>query len=263
MFYAPDMNARASESLRLENRLRRAIDAGELVLHYQPKVSVRGRRLTGAEALMRWQDPERGLVPPAEFIPVMEQTGLIFDASRWALTQAIADARRLESAGHDVPRIAVNVSALDLRDKDFVRQVIAAVGANGSFLELEITESIIMDNIDASVQALSALRDVGITVAIDDFGTGYSSLAYIAKLPINALKIDRSFITGMMEGSDNLAIVRSIISLAHSLNLKVVAEGVETNEQVARLWQLGCNEMQGYVYSPPLPFLDFSKLILK
>lgn len=261
MFYAPDMNARASESLRMENRLRRAIDAGELVLHYQPQVSVRGRRLTGAEALMRWQDPERGLVPPGEFIPIMEQTGLIFEASRWALTQAIADARRLKSAGHDVPRISVNVSALDLRDKDFVSQVVAAVGADGSFLEIEITESIVMDNIDASVQALSALRDVGITVAIDDFGTGYSSLAYIAKLPINALKIDRSFITGMMEGNDNLAIVRSIISLAHSLNLKVVAEGVETNEQVARLWQLGCDEMQGYVFSPALPFQEFSALL--
>lgn len=263
MFYASDMNARATESLRMENRLRRAITAGELVMHYQPKVSVRGRQVTGAEALMRWQDPERGLVPPADFIPIMEQTGLIFEASRWALRQAIADARRLEGLGRSVPRIAVNVSALDLREKDFVEQVVAAVGVNGSFLELEITESIIMENIDASVQALTALRDVGITVAIDDFGTGYSSLAYIAKLPINALKIDRSFITGMMEGSDNLAIVRSIISLAHSLNLNVVAEGVETNEQVARLWQLGCNEMQGYVFSPPLPFQDFSKLILK
>ena len=261
MFYAPDMNARAAESLRMENRLRRAIKAEELVLYYQPKVGVRSRRLTGAEALMRWQDPERGLVPPGEFIPILEQTGLIFEASRWALSRAVSDALRWESAGHVPPRIAVNVSALDLREKDFVEQVIAAVGGNGHLLELEITESVIMDNIDTSVKALQALRDRGITVAIDDFGTGYSSLAYIAKLPITALKIDRSFITGMMSGEDNLAIVRSIISLAHSLNLKVVAEGVETDEQVARLWQLGCDEMQGYVLSPPVPFHEFGRFL--
>lgn len=256
LFYGPEMNARIVDSLRLENRLRRALENGEMVLWYQPKVNAKTRKPTGFEALMRWRDPETGMIPPAKFIPPMEQTGLILEAGRWALSQVARDCRQWSANGIKPPRVAVNVSPLQLRQKDFVSTVVEAAEKTeeaGSMLDLEITESVIMENVEAIIPMLQTVRGLGVEIAVDDFGTGYSSLAYITRLPINDLKIDRSFVVGMTENQDSLIIVNSVISLAHSLRLNVVAEGVETEEQAALLLKLGCDEMQGYLFSQPVP----------
>ena len=257
LFYAPEFNARVAEKLTLENKLRRAVERGELVLHYQPKVELKKRCVSGLEALMRWNDPETGvLVPPIKFIPILEETGLILDAGRWALEQAIADSARWKGKRLPVPRIAVNVSAIQLRQKEFVATMESALrGAKDvdGILELEITESLIMQDIDANIRKLRAIRDMGVEIAVDDFGTGYSSLSYISRLPINTLKIDRAFIMNMTSKPDDLSIVSTIISLGHSLELKVVAEGVETEEQANLLRLLKCDEFQGYLFSRPVP----------
>jgi diguanylate cyclase (GGDEF)-like protein len=255
LFYGPEMNARIADSLRLENRLRRALENGEMVLWYQPKVDVKTRKLTGLEALMRWQDPETGMVPPVKFIPLMEQTGLILDAGRWAMSQVARDCKLWAKDGFKPPRVAVNVSPIQLRQKDFVATVVEAAEKTeeaGSMLDLEITESVIMENVEAIIPILQTVRGLGVEIAVDDFGTGYSSLAYIARLPIQDLKIDRSFVVGMTQNDDSLTIVKSVISLAHSLRLNVVAEGVETEEQATLLLELGCDEMQGYLVSKPV-----------
>lgn len=256
LFYGPEMNARVAESLRLETKLRRAIENEELVLWYQPKIDLISRKLTGFEALMRWQDPETGLVPPGHFIPLMEQTGLILDAGGWALNQVARDCWRWGAEGATPPRVAVNVSPIQLRQRNFVDSVVVASTKTqeaGSTLDIEITESVLMENVEAIIPKLQTISRLGVETAVDDFGTGYSSLAYIARLPIHALKIDRSFIVGMTQSEESLAIVRSVISLAHSLRLKVIAEGVETEEQSELLMALGCDEAQGYLLSPPVP----------
>ncbi|MEK7437591.1 MAG: EAL domain-containing protein [Pseudomonadota bacterium] len=265
LFYAPEFNARVAEKLALENKLRRAVERGELVLHYQPKVELKKRRISGLEALMRWNDPDTGLVvPPVKFIPVLEETGLILEAGRWALQQAIADSARWKGKRLQVPRIAVNVSAIQLRQKDFVATVESVLrGAKDidGILELEITESLIMQDIDANIRKLQAIRNMGVEIAVDDFGTGYSSLSYISRLPINTLKIDRAFIMNMTSKPDDLSIVSTIISLAHSLELKVVAEGVETEEQANLLRLLKCDEFQGYLFSRPVPAEEIDILL--
>ena len=255
LFYGPEMNARVADSLRLENRLRQALDNGEMALWYQPKVSAKTRSILGFEALMRWRDPETGMVPPAKFIPLMEQTGLILEAGRWAMLQVARDCERWAADGFKPPRVAVNVSPIQLRQKDFVATVVEAAQKTeevGSMLDIEITESVIMENVETIIPKLQTIRGLGVEIAVDDFGTGYSSLAYIARLPIHDLKIDRSFIVGMTQSEDSLTIVKSVISLAHSLRLNVVAEGVETEEQAALLLELGCDEMQGYLISKPV-----------
>jgi diguanylate cyclase (GGDEF)-like protein len=265
-FYSPEMNATAAESLRLENRLRRAIPHGELELWYQPKLELKTRRILGMEALMRWRDPESGLVSPAKFIPVMEQTGIILDAGSWALSRVAVDCRAWAAAGIKPPRIAVNVSPIQLRQKDFVGRVIEAAAnteAEGGALDLEVTESVIMENVDENISKLQTIRGLGVEIYVDDFGTGYSSLAYIARLPIHALKIDRSFVVGMTQNEDSLNIVNSVISLAHSMKLRVVAEGVETEAQAILLDQLGCDQFQGFLYSKPLPPADIASLLGK
>jgi diguanylate cyclase (GGDEF)-like protein/PAS domain S-box-containing protein len=264
LFYGPEMNARIADSLRLENRLRLALENGEMVLWYQPKFSVKTRKLTGFEALMRWQDPETGLVPPGKFIRLMEQTGLILEAGRWALGEVARDCGTWRAAGVKPPRIAVNVSPMQLREKDFVSVVTEAarnMRAAGGALDIEITESVFLDSVDTIIPILQTVRALGIEIAVDDFGTGYSSLAYIARLPIHALKIDRSFTFGMTENEDSLAIVRSIISLAHTLRLNVVAEGVETEEQATLLRGLNCDEIQGFLLSRPVPSAEIPGLI--
>jgi EAL domain-containing protein (putative c-di-GMP-specific phosphodiesterase class I) len=210
----------------------------------------------GLEALIRWNDPETGLVPPMRFIPLLEETGMILDAGRWAILKALEDHRNWRARGLNPPRIAVNVSPIQLRQKNFVNVVRDAIGesAAGSHgLDLEITESVIMEDIEGSIEKLRSVRDMGVTIAIDDFGTGYSSLGYLAKLPVNALKIDRSFIITMAKSADSMTIVSTIISMAHSLNLKVIAEGVESEDQRSLLKLLKCDEMQGYLFSRPLP----------
>jgi diguanylate cyclase (GGDEF)-like protein/PAS domain S-box-containing protein len=256
LFYTQTMTETAAGTLTLENQLRQALDNEEFVLHYHPKVSLASGRLTGAEALIRWNDPRTGLVPPGRFIPVLEKTGLIHEAGRWALRRAIADYLRWRAAGLDAVRIAVNVSALQLRNRGFIEDIKQAIAIDPNAtagLELEITESLIMEDVKHNIATLQAIRALGVTIAIDDFGTGFSSLSYLAKLPVDTLKIDRSFVTDMTAGPQGLALVSTIIKLAHSLKLKVVAEGVETEEQSRLLRLLDCDEMQGFLFSKPVP----------
>jgi EAL domain-containing protein (putative c-di-GMP-specific phosphodiesterase class I) len=241
--------------------LRRAVERHEFVLHYQPKISLRDGHVTGVEALIRWQDPERGLVPPGLFIPILEETGMIAEIGRWAIEQALTDLRAWTSKGLAVPRVAVNVSAIQLQRPDFVASVIDAVQRAGDVpeaLDLEITESLIMRDVEASIRKLQVLRGLGIRIDMDDFGTGHSSLSYIARLPLDKIKIDRSFIVGMGERAARDSIVSGIVALVHSLGLRVVAEGIETEVQARRLAMLGCDEAQGYYYSRPVPWEQLS-----
>ncbi len=255
MFYRQDMTARIAEKLTLENKLRLALERQEFVLHYQPKIALSNRAITGFEALIRWQSPELGLVSPGEFIPLLEQTGLILQVGYWALKRASLDHRSWHERGLNPPQISVNVSAIQLRQRDFVPTVRQAVtlAVAPQVIELEITESNVMEDIRASVEKLSKVRDIGLEIAIDDFGTGYSSLAYLARLPIQTLKIDRSFVHAMMKEAAAGTLVETIVSLAHTLRLKVVAEGVETDDQLNALAALGCDQLQGYVFSKPVP----------
>lgn len=256
VFYAPDMNARVAESLALENRLRRAVEQRQFVLHYQPKLRLADGALAGAEALIRWQVPGGELVPPGRFIPLLEEIGLIVEVGRWAVAQAFRDLNTWAEAGLQVPRVAVNVSALQLQSGDFVNAMIDEIERGGDhpdWLELEITEGLVMRDVEDSTRKLSILRGMGVSVAIDDFGTGYSSLGYLSRLPVDSLKIDRSFVLGMAGGREGRNIVTTIIALAGGLKLKVVAEGVETEEQAELLRSFGCEEGQGYLFSRPLP----------
>jgi EAL domain-containing protein (putative c-di-GMP-specific phosphodiesterase class I) len=258
LFYEQRMTERVSERLGLENKLRRALENAEYLLHYQPKVELATRSLIGVEALLRWNNPELGLVPPLRFVPLLEETGMILEVGSWALRQAAADFRAWTRLGLKVPRIAVNVSAIQLRQRDFVRLVEEAIsdGSAAAGIDLELTESLLMEDIEANIEKLNRLRALGLEIFIDDFGTGYSSLAYLAKLPVQALKIDRSFIASMQADANAMTIVSTMISLAHSLHCKVVAEGVETEAQAQILRELACDEMQGYLISRPLPVAD-------
>lgn len=256
LFYNAQMTASVASKLALENQLRQALENEEFVLHYQPKVCLGNGRVIGAEALIRWNDPRTGLVPPGQFIPVLEEIGLIYEVGRWALRQAIADYMRWRRSGLAAVPVAVNVSPLQLRNRDFINDVQQAIDIDplaAAGLQLEITESLIMEDVLHSISSLRAIRAMGVRIAIDDFGTGFSSLSYLSKLPVDTLKIDRSFIIDMSDSGDGLALVATIITLAHSLKLDVVAEGVETEEQRGQLEQLGCDEMQGYLFSRPLP----------
>jgi diguanylate cyclase (GGDEF)-like protein/PAS domain S-box-containing protein len=256
LFYNQKMNARVAENLTLENQLRQALEQDEFVLYYQPKMNLVSGKLTNAEALIRWNDPRTGLVSPDRFIPILEETGLIYEVGRWALHQAIEDYQRWRNTGLATVRIAVNVSPLQLRNRGFIAEIEQTIGIDAQAaagLELEITESLIMEDIMHSISSLQAIRAMGITIAIDDFGTGFSSLSYLSKLPVDTLKIDRSFVNDMTAGPEGLALVSTIINLAHSLRLNVVAEGVETEEQSRLLRLLDCDEMQGYLFSKPVP----------
>jgi len=256
LFYTPALNARAAEKLTLENKLRRALEQEQLVLHYQPKVDLKSNQIVGLEALMRWNDPETGLVPPWKFIPLLEETGMIIEAGAWALARALADYRDLQKKDLAPPRIAVNVSQVQLQRNDFVSTIERVVSGSGGVpggLEIEITENLVMQDVEANIQKLRAIREMGVEVAIDDFGTGHSSLRYLTRLPLTALKIDRAFVQDMTTKPDNMAIVSTIITLARTMNLKVIAEGVETEEQSKFLRLLKCDEMQGYLFSKPVP----------
>jgi diguanylate cyclase (GGDEF)-like protein/PAS domain S-box-containing protein len=265
LFYAQQMTDAVAGRLALESQLRNALENEEFVLHYQPKVNLRSGLLSGAEALIRWNNPHGGLMPPGLFIPILEETGMINDVGRWALQQAISDWLRWRRGGLPAVPIAVNVSPMQLRDPTFISQLqamIAVTGEAAQGLELEITESMIMDDVKQSIASLKAIRGMGISVAIDDFGTGFSSLGYLGKLPIDTLKIDRSFIVDMVASADGLSLVSTMLMLAHSLKLKVVAEGVETAEQASLLGSLKCDEIQGYLISRPLDCAEFESRFL-
>lgn len=256
LFYTQKMTETVAQRLKLENQLRSAIDNHEFVLHYQPKVNLDSGKVTSVEALIRWNDPLTGLVPPGLFIPILEETGLISEVGRWALHKSLEDFLRWRATGLTAVRIAVNVSPLQFRHPGFIASLQRLVDSDphaAEALELELTEGIIMDDMQQAIASLQAIREMGMTIAIDDFGTGFSSLGYLSKLPIDTLKIDRMFVTEMVANPRGLSLVSTIINLAHSLQLKVVAEGVETEEQSNLLRLLKCDEMQGYLFSKPVP----------
>jgi EAL domain-containing protein (putative c-di-GMP-specific phosphodiesterase class I) len=256
--YAPSMDAASQESLSLLSELRHAIDAGELRLFLQPKVDLHGQKIAGAEALVRWQHPTRGLVPPMEFIPFAEQTGFIRQITAWVLHASAQAWMGLQRDGLALP-ISVNLSTRDLMDQDLPIKVADLVaGVPPPALCLEITESAIMDDPQRALQTLEQLHALGFKLSIDDFGTGYSSLAYLKQLSVDELKIDRSFVMNMERDIDDAKIVRSTIELAHNLGLTVVAEGLETAKQWTLLQTLGCDQGQGYFLSRPMPAEKFT-----
>ena len=254
-FYSLDMNQGMHERMRIESGLRAALGNGELLLHYQPKFQIEGGRIIGAEALVRWRHPERGLVPPADFIPLAETTGLILQVGEWVLEAACAQAAVWQRAGVPPLRIAINVSAREFTANlpGRLAATLARYGLDPCWLELEITESALMHDIERVIAIMDQINALGVTLSLDDFGTGYSSLSYLKRFPIDSLKIDRSFTMGLPGDSSDCAIATTIISIGKQLRHKVIAEGVETVEQLAFLRESGCDEVQGYLFSRPLP----------
>jgi EAL domain-containing protein (putative c-di-GMP-specific phosphodiesterase class I) len=263
-FFKAAMNIRAVERQSIEEGLRRALERQEFSLLYQPKVNLRTMAITGAEALIRWTHPIRGLVSPAQFIPVAEACGLILPIGHWVLREACAQAQSWRDAGLSLGRMAVNISALEFRDENFLEGILAVLedtSLDPRSLELELTESVLMKRAESTESVLKTLSAIGVEVAVDDFGTGYSSLSYLRRFPINALKIDQSFVRQITASLDENAIVTAVISMGRSLNLRVIAEGVETQEELAFLQSHECEEAQGYYFSRPVPANQFAKLL--
>jgi diguanylate cyclase (GGDEF)-like protein/PAS domain S-box-containing protein len=259
-FYQADMNASALERLELESDLRHALEQNEFVLYYQPQFSGDGKRLTGAEALLRWRHPRRGLVPPGDFIPVLEELGLVVDVGDWVISEACRQLKTWHQAKVRVPKVSVNISARQFSDGQLgtrIANILRDTGLPPACLELELTESILMREVSEAMQILDGLKNLGLSIAVDDFGTGYSSLNYLKQFPIDVLKIDRTFVDGLPSGEQDAQIARAIIAMAHSLNLAVIAEGVETQEQLDFLREHGCDEVQGYLFGRPMPASGF------
>ena len=263
-FYSQDLHQRECRRLEIETGLRRALKRGEFELFYQPRVEVRTSRICGAEALIRWRHPDWGLVSPVDFIPVAEETGLIVDIGQWVLWAAIRQFDTWMKQGLPIQHLSVNVTGHQLARPDFpqvLRTALSHANLGNGTLELEITETFLMDNVQEALATLDALKALGARIAIDDFGTGYSSLSYLKRLPIDLIKIDRSFVKEVPGDSDNSAIVSAIVAMARALGLRVVAEGVEHVAQVDFLRRLGCDELQGYMFSKPIPALAFAELV--
>jgi diguanylate cyclase (GGDEF)-like protein/PAS domain S-box-containing protein len=263
-FFKPEMNVRAVERQSIEEDLRRALERKEFMLHYQPKVNLATGTMTGAEALLRWMHPGRGLISPAQFIPIAEDSGLILPIGAWVLREACMQAQIWAEAGLHIGTIAVNVSAIEFRNENFLEGLFATLsdtGLNPRSLELEVTESVLMRNAEFAASILHRLREMGVRVALDDFGTGYSSLSYLRKFPLDSLKIDQSFVRQIADTPDETTIVSAIISLGQSLNLRVVAEGVETPEELAFLRARACDEAQGYYFGRPVSAEQFATLL--
>jgi len=262
-FFTPELNARFGRRVALESALQRALEHGEFVLHYQPQVCIRSGRIVGAEALIRWIDPERGLVPPGEFIPAAEACGLIVPLGQWVLREACRQAMQWHLAGHRLV-VAVNVSAAEVRRTDFIaqlRETLLEAGLPPGSLELELTESLAVDGLERFAELLGAAKALGVSIAIDDFGTGYSSLSHLDRFPVDRVKIDRSFVSTIGASAGNAPVVRAIIAMSHELGLQVVAEGVETPEQSAFVGRHECDIVQGYLYGRPCAAGDFQALL--
>ena len=263
-FYTADMHAEALRRLRLESDLHQAFEKQEFETHYQPKVNMNSGKIIGMEALIRWRHTELGMISPADFIPIAEESGLIFDIGEWVLRSSCNQAKIWHDAGFAL-NVAVNVSAAQFDETlaDTIREIVRDTGFDSAFLNLEMTESSVMKNIEFTARTLNELKQLGIKISVDDFGTGYSSLGYLKTLPIDVLKIDKSFIEEITTNPDDASLVTAIISLAHNLRLAVVAEGVETEEQLAFLNMLHCDEWQGNLFSTPLPPSEFHKLLVE
>jgi EAL domain-containing protein (putative c-di-GMP-specific phosphodiesterase class I) len=263
-FFEAEMNSKAVERQSLESGLRLALERREFLLHYQPKVNLDTGEVTGVEALIRWLRPDRGLVPPSHFIPVAEDSDLILPIGRWVLREACRQAREWQDADLPFNRISVNVSATEFRHKDFVegvRRILAETGFEACRLDLELTEGVLMDDAESTASVLKALKAMGVHLAVDDFGTGYSSLSYLQQFPIDVLKIDQSFVRQISGDPNDTAIVRAIIDMGKKLKQRVIAEGIETQEQLAFLRARHCSEGQGYLFSRPLAAAQCATLL--
>jgi EAL domain-containing protein (putative c-di-GMP-specific phosphodiesterase class I) len=264
-FYSSELNARALQKLTLASELRKALERDELRLYYQPKVDVRSDVICGAEALVRWPHSTRGWVPPDEFIPLAEDSGLIVQLGEWVMRAACRQINDWRTAGFTVLRVAVNVSSYQFKNgrlAQVIAEILRQTGAQPHNIGFELTEGVLIENMEENVQTLRELKDMGVKLSIDDFGTGYSSLSYLHKFPIDELKIDRSFISQIKSAEDRAAIITAIIAMAHSLGLRVVAEGVETAPQLEFLKSQGCDEFQGYLMSKPVAPEEFASRFL-
>jgi len=262
--FEPDMNSRALERQSLESGLRHAIERQQLALHYQPIVDLHTDAISGVEALIRWRHPARGLVLPAQFVPIAEESGFIVAIGRWVLREACRQARAWQDAGLPQIRIAINISAVELCDKDFVagvRAILMDTGLAPRDLELELTETFLMRDSKSIAAVLHALKDLGVQLALDDFGTGYSSLSHLKRFPIDTLKIDQGFVRDLANNADDASIVRAVISMGKSLHMRVVAEGVEKPEQLELLQEQSCPEGQGHYFGKPVDAMEITQLL--
>lgn len=265
-FYAREMSETVMQRLDMESELRNAIEREEFVLHYQPKYDLHSGRCIGMEALVRWEHPQRGMIAPDKFIPLAEETGLIVKLGAWVIDVACSQLGKWQRAGHAIYNVSINVSARQIREQnlpELLHKAILENDINPANVELELTESALVENHDKARDLLDRLHALGVRIALDDFGTGYASMAYLKEFPIDTVKIDRSFVRGIPQDREDMAIVRAIASLTTALELSLVAEGVETEQQLATLKDLHCHQAQGYLWSKPLPVLHFEQLILK
>ncbi len=265
-YYAESMNATAFERLMLETQLRKALEREEFMLYYQPQVNIQSGTIIGFEALIRWQNPELGMVAPSTFIPLAEETGLIIRIDDWVIATACKQLKMWEDAGLPPVRVAVNLSGQHFSQKNLpetIRKIIAETGINPQYLELEVTEGVLMRNAEETIATLNDLKEMGLSLSVDDFGTGYSSLSYLKRFSLDTLKIDQSFVSDVIDDADNAAIITAIIAMARSLKLKIIAEGVETLEQLDFLRAHGCYEMQGYLFSRPSPEEATTRMLLE
>lgn len=263
-FYQEEMNDTVIQKLVMEEWLNQALEKEEFVLYYQPQVDIFSSRINGMEALLRWNHPRLGFISPSEFIPLAEETGLILPIGEWVLRTACKQNKAWQLAGFTPLKMAVNISPLQFHQQNFVDIVLRALQDSGlepHYLELEVTESIAMYHVDRVIEKLQTLRELGVHISMDDFGTGYSSLSYLKKFPINKLKIAQQFVRDITDDPDDAAIVQAIMAMAHSLKLNVIAEGVETEEQLSFLLDVKCREIQGFIYSRPIPAMEFTNLL--
>ncbi len=265
-FYSERLSTEVRRRLEVENGLRRALEGGQLTLAYQAKVDLGSRKIIGAEALLRWEDPDLGVVTPDEFIPIAEETGLITPIGEWVLRTACQEAAKWTKLIADPVHVGVNLSAIQFIQGDLFSSVDKALTDSGlpaRLLDLELTESTLVRNPEDTIKTLKLIKSMGVSVSIDDFGTGYSSLSYLTRFPLDSLKVDRAFVANLPDDQDSIAIVRAIVSMAKNLNLTIIAEGIETDNQVSFLNALGCDAGQGYLFSKPVPTEDFVKLLTK
>jgi diguanylate cyclase (GGDEF)-like protein len=263
-FFLAEMQEQSARRLQMETQLRQALERGEFLLHYQPKLELAGGAISGFEALLRWNHPQRGLVPPLEFIAILEDTGLILPVGEWVIGEVCRQLEAWRRQGPAPAPVAINLSARQLQQADLagaIERIVAGAAIDPALLEFELTESMLMADPEAAVVTLTRIKALGMRLSVDDFGTGYSSLSYLKRFPLDALKIDRTFVRDLPGDSDDAAITRAVIRLAHSLNLKVVAEGVENIEQLRELELYGCDEIQGYYVGRPLPADDCAALL--
>jgi diguanylate cyclase (GGDEF)-like protein len=264
-FYSPEFNAQMAEKIELENMLRAALDLEQFILYYQPKVDLTTGRISGAEALIRWRHPERGMVPPAEFIPLAEETGLILPIGDWVIRTVCGQLAAWQAKSINIVPVALNLSALQFKKgkvQESVRQALTDHGIDPNFIELELTETLVMKNLFEAEKAMREFRKMGLRLSLDDFGTGYSSLAYLKRFPFNTVKIDRAFVTDVTKNPEDAAIASAIIAMAHILQMHVIAEGVETEAQLKFLHAKGCDQIQGYYFSRPVPAEEFATMLL-